>query len=74
MKIKIYSFNIFILNIVKYISIYLFLNMSSFFDVKPESNFLINYIKENEDCPLDDIINDDEFLDLLKYNNEDVYL
>ena len=48
--------------------------MSSFFDVKPESNFLINYIKENEDCPLDDIINDDEFLDLLQYNNDTVYL
>ena len=48
--------------------------MSSFFDIKPESNFLINYIKENPDCPLDDIINDDEFLDLLKCNNNTVYL
>ena len=35
---------------------------------------LINYIKENPECPLEDIINDDEFLDLLKYNNNTVYL
>jgi len=47
--------------------------MSSFFDVKPEANFLINYIKENPDSPLDDIINDDEFLDVLNYNNNNVY-
>lgn len=47
--------------------------MSSFFDIKPEANFLINYIKENPDSPLDDIINDDEFLDVLNYNNNNVY-
>ena len=47
--------------------------MSSFFDIKPEANFLINYIKENPDSPLDNIINDDEFLDVLKYNNNNVY-
>ena len=52
---------------------FLFIKMSSFFDIKPESNFLINYIKENPDCPLDEIINDDEFLDVLKYNNNIVY-
>ena len=48
--------------------------MSSFYDIKPESNFLINYIKENPDCPFDDIINDDEFLDILNYNNNIVFL
>ena len=47
--------------------------MASFFDINPSSNFLINYIKENPDCPLDDIINDDDFLDTLKYNNEILY-
>ena len=47
--------------------------MSSFFDIKPEANFLINYIKDNPDSPLDDIINDDEFLDVLNYNNNNVY-
>ena len=47
--------------------------MSLFFDIKPESNFLINYIKENPDCALDEIINDEEFLDLLKYNNNVLY-
>ena len=41
--------------------------MSSFFQ---PANFLINYIKENPDCPLDDIMNDDEILDTLKYNND----
>jgi hypothetical protein len=44
--------------------------MSSFFSTNLESNFLINYIKENPDCPLDEIINDDDFLDTLKYNND----
>jgi len=48
--------------------------MSSLYGIKPESNFLINYIKENPDCPLDDIINDDEFLDILNYNNNIVFL
>ena len=41
----------------------------SFFEPKDSANFLINYIKENPDCPLDDIINDNELLDTLKYNN-----
>ncbi len=40
----------------------------SFF-TSESANFLITYIKENPDCPLDDIINDDEFLDTLKTNN-----
>ena len=44
--------------------------MSSFFQPK---NFLITYIKENPDCPLDDIMNDDEILDTLKYNNNILY-
>lgn len=44
--------------------------MSSFFQPNPSANFLITYIKENPDCPLDDIINDDELLESLKYNNE----
>lgn len=43
--------------------------MTSFFDLGESANFLINYIKENPDCPLDDIINDDELLDILKTNN-----
>ena len=42
----------------------------SFFEPSSSADFLINYIKENPDCPLDDIINDDELLDSLKYNNE----
>ena len=45
----------------------------SFFDPSASSNFLINYIKENPDCPIDDIINDDELLDTLKFNNETLY-
>ena len=58
-----------------YCFIYLLIrNMSSFFDLKPESNFLINYIKENRECPLEDIINDDEFLDVLKYDNNTVFV
>ena len=43
--------------------------MTSFFELSGPANFLINYIKENPDCPLDDIINDDELLDILKTNN-----
>ena len=45
----------------------------SFFETSASSNFLINYIKENPDCPIDDIINDDELLDTLKYNNEALF-
>ena len=45
----------------------------SFFEPIAPANFLINYIKENPDCPLDDIINDDELLDTLKYNNDALY-
>ena len=45
----------------------------SFFEPKESANFLISYIKENPDCPLDDIINDDELLDSLKYNNEALF-
>ena len=45
----------------------------SFFDSSSSSNFLINYIKENPDCPLDDIINDDELIDTLKFNHETLY-
>ena len=45
----------------------------SFFEPNASSNFLINYIKENPDCPIDDIINDDELLDTLKYNNEALF-
>ena len=45
----------------------------SFFEPNAAANFLINYIKENPDCPLDDIINDDELLDTLKYNNEALF-
>jgi hypothetical protein len=45
----------------------------SFFEPSASSNFLINYIKENPDCPIDDIINDDELLDTLKYNNEALF-
>lgn len=44
----------------------------SFFE-SSSSNFLINYIKENPDCPLDDIINDDELLETLKFNNEALF-
>ena len=45
----------------------------SFLEPSASSNFLINYIKENPDCPIDDIINDDELLDTLKYNNEALF-
>ena len=45
----------------------------SFFEPSASSNFLINYIKENPECPIDDIINDDELLDTLKYNNEALF-
>jgi hypothetical protein len=45
----------------------------SYFEPSASSNFLINYIKENPDCPIDDIINDDELLDTLKYNNEALF-
>ena len=47
--------------------------MSSFFEPSAPANFLISYIKENPDCPIDDIINDDELLDTLKYNNETLF-
>ena len=47
--------------------------MSSFFEPAAPVNFLISYIKENPDCPIDDIINDDELLDTLKYNNETLF-
>ncbi len=47
--------------------------MTSFFELSGPANFLITYIKENPDCPLDDIINDDELLDTLKYNNETLF-
>ena len=47
--------------------------MSSFFQPNPSTNFLISYIKDNPDCPLDDIINDDELLDSLKYNNVELF-
>ncbi len=33
-------------------------------------NYLSDYIKENPDCPIDDILNDDEILDELKLNND----
>lgn len=34
------------------------------------SNFLINYIKENPDCSLEDILDDDDLLDSLSYDNQ----
>ena len=46
------------------------LSMSLSPEQNESSNFLINYIKEDPDCPLEDIINDYEVLDVLKYNNE----
>lgn len=37
------------------------------------SNFLIGYIKQNPNCPLEDVINDDELLDILNFNDELIF-
>jgi len=37
------------------------------------SGFLKQYIQENPDCPLDDIINDEDLLDELKLNDDIVF-
>jgi len=42
--------------------------MCSFFEPKAV-NFLISYIKENPNCPLDEVMNDDELLESVKCNN-----
>lgn len=34
------------------------------------SNFLYQYISDNPECQLEEILNDDEILDLLPYNDE----
>lgn len=47
--------------------------MSMFAENNQSSNFLIEYIKQNPNCPLEDIINDDELLDILKYNDELIF-
>lgn len=47
--------------------------MTSFFEPTASASFLISYIKENPECPLEDIINDDELIDTLKYNNEALF-
>lgn len=34
---------------------------------------LIDYIKENPDCPIEDVLNDDELLEELKNNDDILY-
>lgn len=38
------------------------------------TNFLIQYITDNPDCPLEDIINDDDLIDSLSYNDDILFI
>ena len=42
----------------------------SLFEPGISSNFLIDYIKDNPNCPLEDILNDDDLLESLSLDNE----